>query len=121
MEYRQRVIDGLLTDRLAASGAVLLEGPKASGKTFTAEQHAKSSIYLDTDEAARQALQVDPSLVLNGEPPQLIDEWQLDGTHVWNYVRAEVNRRKQVSSFSLDPRSPMTTSAGIPAREDSQD
>lgn len=101
MEYRQRVIDALLTDRLAASGAILLEGPKASGKTFTAEQHAKSYTYLDTDEAARQALQVDPSLVLNGEPPQLIDEWQLDGTHVWNYVRAEVNRRKQAGQFIL--------------------
>jgi predicted AAA+ superfamily ATPase len=101
VEYRRRVIDGLLTDRLAASGAILLEGPKASGKTFTAEQHAKSYVYLDTDEAVRQALQVDPSLVLNGEPPQLIDEWQLDGTHVWNYVRAEVNRRKQAGQFIL--------------------
>ena len=52
MEDRQRVIDGLLATRLASSGAVLLEGPKASGKTFTAEQHAKSFVYLDTDEAA---------------------------------------------------------------------
>ncbi len=101
LEYRPRVIDGLLADRLASSGAVLLEGPKASGKTFTAEQHAKSFVYLDTDEAARQALQIDPSVVLDGVPPQLIDEWQLDGTSLWNYVRAEVDRRKKAGQFIL--------------------
>lgn len=108
MEYRSRVIDGLLAARLASSGAVLLEGPKASGKTFTAEQFAKSFVYLDTDEAARIALQVDPSVVLNGVPPQLIDEWQLDGTNVWNYVRAEVDRRKEVGQFIL-------TGSSVPA------
>ncbi len=101
MEYRPRVVDALVASRLAATGAVLLEGPKASGKTFTAEQHAKSFVYLDTDEAARRALQVDPSLVLNGAPPQLIDEWQLDGTNVWNFVRSEVNRRQTPGQFIL--------------------
>lgn len=101
MTYRPRVIDGLIIERLAASGAVLLEGPKSCGKTSTAEQHAQSSVHLDTDPAALAALQIDPSLVLNGAPPQLVDEWQLDATRVWNYVRAEVNKRKMPGQFIL--------------------
>ena len=54
--YRPRVLDGPLATRLAASGAVLLEGPKACGKTLTAEQQAARSVYLDTDDEARRAL-----------------------------------------------------------------
>jgi predicted AAA+ superfamily ATPase len=101
MKYRPRVIDELITERLSSAGAVLLEGPKASGKTFSAEQHARSFVYLDTNEAARRALQIDPSVVLNGVAPQLIDEWQLNGTNVWNFVRAEVDRRKKSGQFIL--------------------
>ena len=63
ISYRPRVIDGLIVDRLSAIGAVLIEGPKACGKTFTAEQHASSAVYLDSDPRARYAFQVDPSLV----------------------------------------------------------
>jgi predicted AAA+ superfamily ATPase len=99
--YTPRVIDGLIVDRLAATGAVLIEGPKACGKTFTAEQHAKSAIYLDSDPGARNALRVDPSLVLDGEPPQLIDEWQLEATPVWSHVRREVDKRKLPGQFIL--------------------
>ena len=99
--YRPRVVDALLTDRLASVGAVLIEGPKACGKTFTAEQQAVSKVYLDIDEPARAALAVDPALVLSGAPPQLIDEWQLDATRVWNYVRAEVDRRQGTGQFIL--------------------
>ena len=85
--YLPRIVDALLADRLRSSGAVLIEGPKLCGKTFSAEQQAASSVYLDTDEQALAALGVDPSLVLSGDPPQLIDEWQLDATRVWNHVR----------------------------------
>lgn len=53
--YRPRVVDALLADRLASAGAVLIEGPKACGKTFTAEQQAVSKVYLDIDEPARAA------------------------------------------------------------------
>lgn len=101
MEYLPRIVDTLLADRLRSTGAVLIEGPKACGKTRTAEQAAASAIYLDRDEAALQALQVDPGLVLTGEPPQLVDEWQVDGTRVWNHVRAEVDRRGTPGQFIL--------------------
>lgn len=99
--YRPRVVDVVLADRLASAGAVLIEGPKACGKTFTAEQQAASSVYLDTDDEARAALSVDPRLVLSGDPPQLIDEWQLDATKVWNHVRAEVDRRQGSGLYIL--------------------
>lgn len=101
MEYRRRIVDALLADRLASAGAVLIEGPKACGKTRTAEQAAASAVYLDRDEASLQALQVDPALVMTGDVPQLIDEWQLDGTRVWNHVRAEVDTRGALGQFIL--------------------
>ena len=99
--YQPRVLDAVLNDRLQSAGAVLLEGPKACGKTFTVEQVAASQVYLDTDPAARLALRSDPSVVLSGEPPQLIDEWQLEATIVWNYVRDQVNRRGVPGQFVL--------------------
>lgn len=99
--YRPRVVDAVLADRLASAGAVLIEGPKACGKTFTAEQQAASRVYLDTDDQARAALSIDPSLVLSGDPPQLIDEWQLGATKVWNHVRAEVDRRQASGLYIL--------------------
>lgn len=101
MDYLPRIADGLLADRLASAGAVLIEGPRACGKTRTAEQAARSAVYLDRDETALTALQVDPSLVLGGEPPQLVDEWQLDATRVWNQVRAQVDTRQATGQFVL--------------------
>jgi predicted AAA+ superfamily ATPase len=100
--YRARVLDQVLQQRLQSSGAVLLEGPKACGKTFTGEQFTNSQVYLDTDQAALDAIRVvDPSLVLNGEAPQLVDEWQLEATRIWNYIRSEVNRRGVPGQFIL--------------------
>lgn len=101
MDYLPRVVDGLLAARLASAGAVLIEGPKACGKTRTAEQVARSAVYLDRDESLMQALQVDPALVLAGDPPQLVDEWQLDGTRVWNHVRTQVDTRSAPGQFIL--------------------
>lgn len=101
MEYLPRIVDGLLADRLRSAGAVLIEGPKACGKTRTAERAAASATYLDRDEGALRALQVDPGLVLTGDPPQLVDEWQLDGSCVWNHIRAEVDRRGAPGQFIL--------------------
>lgn len=99
--YRPRVIDQVVAARLRSAGAVLLEGPKACGKTRTAEQHTRSRVYLDRDPAARSALAVDPGLVLNGPAPQLVDEWQVDATTVWNHVRTEVDRRGTPGQFVL--------------------
>ncbi|HRA04295.1 MAG TPA: DUF4143 domain-containing protein [Arachnia sp.] len=101
MEYLPRVVDGLLAARLGSAGAVLIEGPKACGKTRTAERAARSAVYLDRDESSLQALQVDPALVLTGDAPQLVDEWQLDGTRVWNHVRSQVDQRGAPGQFIL--------------------
>jgi predicted AAA+ superfamily ATPase len=101
VEYLPRLVDDLLAARLTSAGAVLIEGPKACGKTRTAERAARSAVYLDRDESSLQALQVDPTLVLGGDPPQLVDEWQLDGTRVWNHVRTQVDTRGTPGQFIL--------------------
>jgi predicted AAA+ superfamily ATPase len=100
-EYRPRVLDLLIRQRLGSAGVVLIEGPKACGKTFSAEQVTSSQLYLDIDYAAQEALKIDPGLVLGGDPPQLIDEWQVDATRVWNWVRSEANRRGVPGQFVL--------------------
>ena len=82
MVYLPRIVDGELDARLGAAGAVVIEGPKACGKTETARQRAASSVLLDVDENARRAAAVDPSLVLDGEVPRLLDEWQVEPTPV---------------------------------------
>jgi uncharacterized protein len=86
MTYLPRVVDEELQRRLATMGAVLIEGPKACGKTKTALQEATSQIRLDVDERARQTAAVDPSLLLDGPTPRLIDEWQI-APQIWNHVR----------------------------------
>jgi len=101
VRYRPRVVDAMLAQRLASAGAVLIEGPRASGKTFTAQQQAVTRVYLDRDENALAALAVDPSLVLTGEPPLLVDEWQLAATRVWNHVRGHVDDRGLPGQFIL--------------------
>lgn len=77
MEYRPRVADAELVARLRATGAVLVEGPKGCGKTETARRSARSEVLLDVNDEAREAALLDPDLVLDGERPRLIDEWQL--------------------------------------------
>lgn len=100
MAYFPRVLDSVLRARLASIGAVLIEGPKACGKTETARQLAESEVLLDLDEAARGAAAVDPALVLEGVTPRLIDEWQLVPT-LWNQVRRTVDARGQPGQFIL--------------------
>lgn len=101
MAYRQRIADGQLRGRLASAGAVLVEGPKACGKTWTARQVAASEVLLDVDTNARAALEVAPGVVLDGAVPRLIDEWQLGGTTLWNHVRREVDDRQAPGQFVL--------------------
>lgn len=105
--YRSRVVDRELTERLRAAGAVLIEGPKACGKTQTALQVAASHVYLDTDMTARQALAVDPRLVLDGPAPRLLDEWQV-APALWNHVRRVVDERTERGQFIL-------TGSAVPA------
>lgn len=100
MAYRNRIVDEELTARLRATGAVLVEGPKACGKTATARRVAASEVLLDVDIAARQAIALDPALVLDGATPRLIDEWQLEPA-IWNHVRRAVDDRGQPGQFIL--------------------
>ncbi|MBS9533002.1 ATP-binding protein [Mycobacterium sp. M1] len=101
MEYRLRVTDQLLTDRLTSAGAVVLEGPKARGKTWTARQFAASEVLLDIDSSARHALEADPALILDGAPPRLVDEWQIGGPPLRNHVRRAVDDRQSPGQFIL--------------------
>lgn len=105
--YWNRILDGLLERRLASQGAVLIEGPRACGKTSTARQQAASEVLLDVDENARRAASVDPTLVLEGDVPRLIDEWQLEPI-LWNHIRREVDDRGQPGQFIL-------TGSAVPA------
>lgn len=85
---------------MAATGAVVIEGAKACGKTATASRVAASSVLLDVDEGARRALQVDPSLVLEGDRPRLLDEWQVE-PRLWNLVRRAVDDAGTPGQFVL--------------------
>lgn len=94
MEYFSRVSDQMLRDRLEAFGAVLIEGPKWTGKTTTAEQQAKSVIKMQDPDNALEYLATassKPSLLLKGEHPRLIDEWQ-DAPVIWDAVRSSIDQ-----------------------------
>ena len=93
MEYLPRIADASLQERLEAFGAILIEGPKWTGKTTTAMQHAKSIIKMQDPDKADEYLETAatmPSLLLKGEKPRLIDEWQ-DAPKIWDAVRLAVD------------------------------
>lgn len=102
-EYRPRIIDEILDVHLQAFGAVVVEGPKWCGKTWTSEHAAASEIKLG-DPAGnfqnRQLAATNPSLVLEGENPRLIDEWQ-EVPAMWDAVRAKVDESRQKGKFIL--------------------
>lgn len=109
MAYRKRVVDAELAARLSSIGAVVIEGPKACGKTATARQVAASEVLLDVDANARRAITVDPALVLDGPVPRLIDEWQVE-PEIWNHIRRAVDDRRAPGQFIL-------TGSAVPADE----
>lgn len=103
MEYKQRIADRILTNKLSSKGAVLIEGPKWCGKTTTAEQHARSILYVDNPASLESNLrmaEIDPSLLLVGNTPRLLDEWQL-APKLWDSIRFEVDHRHDVGQFIL--------------------
>lgn len=113
MEYRARIADQLLRDSLDAMGAILIEGPKACGKTSTAVQHAQSIIYMDEPnkrEQYKQTAQTDIRLLLEGATPRLIDEWQ-EIPQFWDAIRFEVDHRGEDGLFML-------TGSAVPANTD---
>ena len=107
MDYLPRIVDAELAELLEAAGAVLIEGPKACGKTATAMRAAASEVLLDVDDNARRMIGVDPAVVLDGDTPRLIDEWQLEPA-IWNHVRRMVDRRSRPGQFIL-------TGSAVPA------
>lgn len=100
MSYIKRIIEKDLLEKLSASGAVLIKGPKSSGKTETAKQFAKSSLEMDRDNQVPVIMATNPQLLLAGATPRLIDEWQ-EQPEIWNYVRHEVDDRKAKGQFIL--------------------
>jgi hypothetical protein len=100
MSYIKRIIEEDLLEKLSASGAVLIKGPKACGKTETAKQFAKSLLEIDRDKQVPVMMATNPQLLLAGDTPRLIDEWQ-EQPEIWNYVRHEVDDRKAKGQFIL--------------------
>jgi predicted AAA+ superfamily ATPase len=102
-EYRPRTLDSDLRDALEATGAVWIQGPKWCGKTWTALQASKSSLMMqDPDESANYLKQaaIKPSLLLAGETPRLLDEWQMAPV-LWDAVRFAVDQRGEAGQFIL--------------------
>lgn len=101
--YRRRIVDKILLDKLEAKGAVVIEGPKWCGKTTTALQVAKSVLRMDEPskrDVNIQISEIDPSRLLNGKIPKLIDEWQI-APKIWDAVRYEVDIRGEEGQFIL--------------------
>lgn len=105
--YTPRIVDAELQRRLAAAGAVVIEGPKACGKTETARRQAASSVMFDIDAQALAAARIEPALVLDGPTPRLLDEWQT-APAIWNHVRRAVDERQAPGQFVL-------TGSAVPA------
>ena len=102
-EYKKRIADELLKKKLKGKGAVLIQGPKWCGKTTTAEQISNSVLYMDNPEEKEQNISLanlKPSLLLTGEVPRLIDEWQL-APKLWDAIRFEVDHRGEEGQFIL--------------------
>lgn len=102
-KYLPRIIDKTVHKHLKTFGAVCIEGAKWCGKTWTASSHSKSKIYLGDPSGNFQnksLAKIDPKLVLEGETPRLIDEWQ-EVPEIWDAVRFEVDQRGSKGQFIL--------------------
>jgi predicted AAA+ superfamily ATPase len=101
--YLPRIVDKILEDRLDTVGAVLIAGPKWCGKTTMAERQARSVLKLQDPDRTKGYLataDVKPSLLLLGENPRLIDEWQM-APALWDAVRSAVDERGEEGLFIL--------------------
>lgn len=108
--YRNRIADTILKRKLEGKGAVVIEGPKWCGKTTTAEQIAKSVLYMDDPANKAQNItisEINPKQLLRGETPRLIDEWQI-APKLWDTIRFEVDHRGELGQFVL-------TGSAVPA------
>lgn len=102
-EYKARIADKILAEKLDAMGAVLIEGPKYCGKTTLATQQAKSVLSMSDPDTMEQNIAMantNIKLLLRGETPRLIDEWQI-APKFWDAVRNEVDKRDEDGQFIL--------------------
>ena len=102
-DYKHRIVENRIKRYLQVFGAVTIEGPKWCGKTWTASYFANSEIYLQDPSGNfqnRQLAQTSPTLILDGETPRLIDEWQ-DVPAIWDAVRGRVDKTKEKGQFLL--------------------
>ncbi|MCL2367343.1 MAG: DUF4143 domain-containing protein [Oscillospiraceae bacterium] len=102
-QYLPRIADKVINVALEAAGAVLIEGPKWCGKTRTAEKWANSVIYMqdpDSRDSYQKTADTKPSLLLKGDTPRLIDEWQMAPV-LWDAVRFAVDQRQRTGQFIL--------------------
>jgi len=103
MKYIPRIIDSKVELKLQVTGGVIIKGPKWCGKTTTAKRFAKSVLDLqntETLEKNRQIAENDISLLLEGESPRLIDEWQVI-SKIWNAVRSDIDKRNEAGLYIL--------------------
>ena len=101
--YKARIIDKKIDKYLSVFGAICIEGPKWCGKTWTSSYHSNSEIYIGDPSGNfqnRQLAQMSPSLVLDGETPRLIDEWQ-EVPPLWDAVRYKVDQTPKKGQFIL--------------------
>ncbi len=109
-DYKPRIADRLLARKLAGKGAILIEGAKWCGKTTTAEQIARSVLYMSESGKIEQNIQlarINPQLLLQGEKPRLIDEWQI-APQLWDTIRFEADHTAHLGDFIL-------TGSSVPA------
>lgn len=102
-KYRPRLVDSKIEEYLKTFGAVCVEGAKWCGKTWTSAYHSSSQIMIGSPEnnfQNRKLAELSPSLVLEGEVPRLIDEWQ-EVPPLWDAVRYEVDKRAEKGQFIL--------------------
>lgn len=112
-EYKKRIADELIKKKLKGKGAVLVEGPKWCGKTTTSEELSQSVLYMSKPDSIKQNMMLadlNPSLLLSGDVPRLIDEWQI-APKLWDAVRYEVDHRNEEGQFIL-------TGSAVPANTD---
>ena len=115
-DYLHRIADNELSLRLEAFGAVQIKGPKWCGKTTTAERQCKSKIKLqdpDKRDGYLATAKTKPSILLKGETPRLIDEWQ-DAPILWDAVRNAVDERQLKGQFILTGSTVMRSDSSLP-------
>lgn len=101
--YKKRIVEDTINKYLSVSGAICVEGPKWCGKTWTSSYHSKSEFLVgdpNNDFSNRKLAEMNPSLILQGETPRLIDEWQ-EVPSIWDATRAEVDKRQAKGQLIL--------------------